>query len=172
MKKERLIILSDIFGGKKPEWIEKYTQRLKNIFDIQYYDVRKLGEIDESNASELTIYDQFINGGIDKAVANLLVHETSEVAVLGFSIGGTIAWKAILKGLKVSVLICVSSTRLRYETEVPMCKIKLFYGELDLNKPNSKWFLDLKITNHIFKNQDHQFYLINENILLICDAVL
>ena len=172
MLKRRLLILSDLFGGKKPEWIKYYTEKLDSKFDIQYYDVLELGEIEVSDSNEKSIHDQFLAGGIDKAIENLLKQERDEVVVLGFSIGGTIAWKASLQGLKTSQLIAVSSTRLRFETEAPKCKIKLYFGEKEVNIPNSKWFSDFKISNQILENQEHQLYLDKKNALLICNDVL
>jgi pimeloyl-ACP methyl ester carboxylesterase len=170
--KPRLLILSDLFGGKNPKWIKYYTEILESKFDIQYYDVLKLGEIEASNTDEKDIHNQFLKTGIDKAVQNLLNLEKEEVTVLGFSIGGTIAWKASLKGLNVCQLFAVSSTRLRFETEIPNCKIKLYFGGKDLNLPDLQWFFDLKISNQFFKNQDHQLYFDEKNAFVICNDIL
>jgi len=170
--KSKLLILSDLFGGGNPEWIKRYTDLLEPKFEIQYYDVLELANITISDLTEMDIHNQFLNGGIDKAVDNLLELENGKVTVLGFSIGGTIAWKAALKGLKVVNLIAVSSTRLRFETEAPNCKIRLYFGDKDLNAPNSKWFIDLKVSNHFFENQDHQLYLERKNVALICNNFL
>ena len=142
MVKPKLLILSDLFGGQHPEWINYYTNTLRSKFEIQYYDVLELANIDASNLTETDIHKQFLDGGIDKAVETLLKLETDKVTVLGFSIGGTIAWKASLLGLKTMYLFAVSSTRLRYETEAPNCEIKLYFGENDPNKPHDKWFID------------------------------
>ncbi|MRX66645.1 hypothetical protein SAMN06265349_102553 [Flavobacterium resistens] len=171
MIKPRLLLLSDLFGGN-PEWIEYYIQILEPKFEIQYYDVLQLADIDSSNLLETDIHNQFLNGGIEKAVDNLLASEKSEVAVLAFSIGGTIAWKASLKGLKITKLIAISSTRLRFETEVPNCETKLYFGEQDLNSPSSEWFSKLKIEKHILENQKHQLYLDEKNVILICSNLL
>ncbi|MCC9071924.1 alpha/beta hydrolase [Flavobacterium sp. F-65] len=172
MIKPRLIILSDLFGGVSPKWINYYIEIVESKFDIQYYDVLKLADIDVSDFDETSIHNQFLNGGIDKAVENLLNLEREKVVVLGFSIGGTIAWKSCLKGLKVDWLFTVSSTRLRFETEIPNCKIKMYFGEKDLNIPNTKWFLDLKVSNYIFENANHQLYLEEEKASLICSEIL
>lgn len=172
MTKPRLLILSDLFGGENPEWINYYTKIVESKFDIQYYDVLKLGEIDTSDFNEKNIHKQFLETGIDKAVENLLNLEKEKVTVLGFSIGGTIAWKASLKGLNISQLITVSSTRLRFETEIPNCKIKLYFGGRDLNIPDLEWFMDLKISNRIFESEDHQLYLKGNNALVICNDIL
>jgi hypothetical protein len=170
--KPRLLILSDLFGGENPEWIKYYTELLESKFDIQYYDLQKLGEIEASDFDEKNIHNQFLKTGIDKGVQNLLNLEKEKVTVLGFSIGGTIAWKASIKGLNISQLIAVSSTRLRFETDIPNCKIKLYFGGKDLNLPDLQWFFDLQISNQFFENQDHQLYLEEKNALVICNDIL
>jgi hypothetical protein len=167
MPKPRLVILSDLFGGKNPEWIKHYTEILESDFNIQYYDILQLAGISPDN-DEANIHSQFINGGIDNVIKALLTYEKKEITILGFSIGGTIAWKASLKGLNVSQLIAVSSTRLRFETKTPNSKIKLYFGEKDLKKPDPKWFSDLKIAGEIFKNESHQLYLQQKNAFVIC----
>jgi len=171
MVKPKLLILSDLFGGQHPEWINYYRNTLRSKFEIQYYDVLELANIDASNLTETDIHKQFLNGGIDKAVETLLKLETDKVTVLGFSIGGTIAWKSSLQGLKTTHLFAVSSTRLRYETEVPNCEIKVYFGENDPNKPIEKWFTDLKITNFILQRQNHDFYKKAENAFLISKEI-
>ncbi|WP_337968372.1 hypothetical protein [uncultured Flavobacterium sp.] len=85
--KPRLLILSDLYGGDNPEWIQQYIDLLEFKFEIQYYDTLKLASIDSVNLSESDIHAQFLNGGIDKAVETLLNLEKGKVLVLGFSIG-------------------------------------------------------------------------------------
>lgn len=172
MAKPKLLILSDLFGGKNPEWIKQYIDLLESKFCIQYYDVLELANIIVSDSTEIDIHNQFLNGGINEAVDNLLELEKGKVAVLGFSIGGTIAWKASLKGLKVLHLIAVSSTRLRYETHFPDCKIKLYFGENDKNKPDSRWFLNLDVPYEILENEQHQLYYDSKNATLVSNFVL
>jgi hypothetical protein len=172
MVKPRLLILSDLFGGKNPEWLKIYMNLLQSKFEIQYYDVLELANIDSDNFIESEIHNQFLNGGIDKAVQSLLQLETGKIVVLGFSIGGTIAWKTSLKGLNITHLFAVSSTRLRYETEVPDGIIKLYFGEKDPHKPNPKWFLHLNVDNKILEDNNHQLYLTENNIPLICNDIL
>lgn len=170
--KPRLLILSDLFGGKNQEWIKQYTDLLESKFEIQYYDVLQLANIIVFDFTEIDIHNQFLNGGIDKAVDNLLELEKGKVAVLGFSIGGTIAWKAVLKGLKASHLTAVSSTRLRYETHFPDCKVKLYFAGNDKNKPDSRWFLDLDVSYEILEDEMHQLYRDSKNAALISNFVL
>jgi hypothetical protein len=170
--KPRLIILSDLWGKEKSKWVSDYIQLLNDKFEIQYYDCCELGEIDKTNYTEENLHSQFINGGIEKVAANLLKTEKNQIDVLAFSIGGTIAWKAALKGLNVRSLFAVSSTRLRYEDEIPKGTIKLYYGENDSNKPSENWFEKLSINFEIIKNKGHDFYIQNECVALICNEIL
>ncbi len=161
---KRLIIISDLWGGKQPTYIQKYLHLLDQKFELQYYDACALGEIDQSDFTEKNIHQQFVNGGIDMAVENLLQAEDSKVSILGFSIGGVIAWKAIQQGLNCDALLAVSSTRLRYESERLTCPTQLIFGKLDPFKPKEKWFKMMNITYKLFDNQGHEFYK-NESIV-------
>jgi hypothetical protein len=136
----RLIILSDIFGNIESDWYKYYQSILKEHFEVEIYDCCKLAEINLKDLTEEQIHNQFINGGIEKAVYNLLKKEKELVNILGFSIGGTIAWKAACKSLHVKNFTTVSSTRLRFENTKPSCKIKLFFAENDIYIPNNEWF--------------------------------
>jgi hypothetical protein len=170
--KPRLIILSDLWGKEKSEWVSDYVELLKDKFEIQYYDCCELGEIDKTNYIEEKLHSQFVNGGIEKAVANLLMTEKNQIDILAFSIGGTIAWKAALKGLNVRNLFAVSSTRLRYEDKIPNGAIKLYYGENDNNKPSNDWFEKHSIDFEIIKNKEHDFYTEKEFADSICAEML
>lgn len=156
--KPKLIILSDLWGKEKSFWIENYTKLLAEKFIITYYDCCELGEINTTDNSENNLHQQFINGGIDKAVDNLLVLEKSEVYILAFSIGGLIGWKASLSGLNSKGLFAISSTRLRYENEKPNGIIELFFAEKDAFKPENNWFETLQIKKRIIKNENHDCY--------------
>lgn len=170
--KPRLIILSDLWGKEKSAWVLVYIELLKDKFEIQYYDCCELGEIDKTNYTEESLHNQFINGGIEKAVENLLKTEKNQVNILAFSIGGTIAWKSALKGLNVRSLFAASSTRLRYEGETPNGSIKLYYGENDCNMPNNNWFETISIDFEIIKNKQHDFYTEKECAISICSEIL
>lgn len=170
--KPRLIVLSDLWGKEKSFWVSDYIQLLNDKFEIQHYDCCELGEIDKTNYTEENLHNQFINGGIEKAVTNLLKTEKNQIDILAFSIGGTIAWKAALMGLNVRSLFAVSSTRLRYEDEIPNGAIKLYYGENDSNKPSNDWFEKHSIDFEIIKNKEHDFYTKNDSSTLICNEIL
>lgn len=152
----KLIVLTDLWGAEKFDWFVNYQEQLKEATVI--YDSCKLADVDTTVYEEFNLHSQFVDGGVDKAVTKLLEKEKNEVNILAFSIGGTIAWKAILKGLKVNNLFAVSATRLRYETEKPNCNIHLFYGGEDAFKPTKKWFQQLGIVQKEIKNKGHEVY--------------
>lgn len=170
--KPRLIILSDLWGSEKSEWVNQYIKILEHNFDIKFYDCCDLGNIEKSNCNELYLHNQFVNGGIEIAVENLLKTEKGKIEILAFSVGGTISWKAALKGLNVSVLIAVSSTRLRYETEIPSCRIKLYFGEEDINKPSPDWFEKYCVSYEIYSKKKHEMYLESDFAKKICEEIL
>ena len=156
--KSRLIILSDLFGFEKSDWIKNYLILLENKFDVKHYDCCELGEINKTDYSEKKIHKQFLNGGIEKAIQNLLKHEKTEIHILAFSIGGLIGWKSALLNLKIKNIFALSSTRLRNEVEKPNCEIELFYGEKDKFQPEIQWFTNIGIERQILENQEHNFY--------------
>ncbi|WP_198012016.1 alpha/beta hydrolase [Gillisia sp. CAL575] len=169
--KERLIILSDIWGFQKSEWINYYSDLLSSDYNIKYYDSCDLGEIEINSSNENIRHQQFINSGIEIAVKKLIEFEKKECNILAFSIGGTIAWKAALNGLKTKSIYAVSSTRLRYETEKPDCKIKLIFGEKDDFKPTPEWLEKLHLTNEIIENGTHQIYTEKKHSIKICESM-
>ena len=170
-KKRRMIILSDMFGIHS-SWLEFYVSNLQNHFDITVYDCCELANIPKKLRDETELHQQFIDGGILKSVESLLKKEIESTTILAFSIGGTIAWKAILAGLKVDNLLAISSTRLRYETQKPSSNITLFYGDQDLNAPNDDWFKSMTITPTIFENMGHEMYRKKEIATIICSSII
>ncbi|GAA4237405.1 hypothetical protein GCM10022291_24120 [Postechiella marina] len=172
MIREKLIILSDLFGKEKSDWISVYYELLSDKYDIHYIDSKDLGEITLNTNNKEDIHNLFIAKSITVAVNNLTTKYREKINILAFSIGGTIAWKAILKGLNVSNFWAVSSTRIRYETKSPKCKTTLFYGENDTHKPDDNCFTKLKITPVFLKNQDHNMYSNPKVINTICNNIL
>jgi dienelactone hydrolase len=170
--KPRLIILSDLWGKEKSDWISNYVSLLKDKFEIQCYDCCELGAIDKTNYIEENLHSQFVTGGIAKAVEHLLKAEKNQIDILGFSIGGTIAWKGALMGLNVKNLFAVSSTRLRYENGIPNGIIKLYYGENDSYIPSENWLKKHSINFEIIKNKEHDFYTEKDFATSICKEIL
>ena len=158
MTNTKLIILSDLHGIEKSNWIKNYVEILYKKFIIKCYDCRELGEINLVEDTEENIHKHFLNGGIEKAVENLMLFEKKEVYILAFSIGGIIGWKAGLLGLKVKSMLAISSTRLRYKIVKPNFKVELYYGELDKFKPKNYWFENFGIKEQLIENEKHDFY--------------
>ena len=68
----KLVILSDLWGEKKSDWTKQYIKLLSDSFEVFYYDSCQLAEIDTTDYTEENLHKQFVDGGIDKAVENLL----------------------------------------------------------------------------------------------------
>ena len=49
VNKQRLILISDLWGKEDSEWITYYTSILSQHFEVNYYDSCDLGNIDKSN---------------------------------------------------------------------------------------------------------------------------
>ena len=169
--KPKLLILSDIFGFENCPWIKIYEELLESDFQLVLYDTCKLAGIDSAGFTENELHIQFINSGINNAVNELLKLENNEVNILAFSIGGTIAWKATLEGLKIKYLYAVSSTRLRYETKRPDCNINLIFGEKDRFKPESVWFKNFNLESEIIMNGLHEIYKDENVISYLCERI-
>ncbi|CAL2106225.1 Alpha/beta hydrolase [Tenacibaculum sp. 190524A02b] len=145
--KKRLIILSDLWGKQNANWVKNYKELLADTCDIIFYDSCELAEINTSVYEEERLHTQFVNGGIELAVKNLLkLEERKPISILAFSVGGVIAWKYALINKNVNYLCCISSTRLRYEVAKPTCYIDLLYGTKDTFIPNEKWFVLLGVS--------------------------
>ena len=169
--KPRLIILSDLWGVEKSEWIKYYIENLNLKFEIQFYDCCDLGKVNKSDYVEEILHKQFVNNGIEIAMERLLELEKETIDVLAFSIGGTIAWKAQLKGLKINNFYAISSTRLRYETSKPNCHTRFFFGEKDEYLPSSDWFNNIGIEPYIFTGKGHKLYSKIDCINEICNEI-
>ncbi len=168
---KRIIILSDLWGKPKSQWIECYKHTLKTRYEVCFYDCCKLAGLSLDAYTEQHIHHQFVNGGIDRAVQKLLKLEKKEVIILGFSVGGTIGWRFALLQQNVSSLYAVSSTRLRYETTKPENKIQLYYGGQDNFVPHQKWFDQMGIDCLIEKNKGHDLYKDKDFTKTICDTI-
>ncbi|MBL6447712.1 hypothetical protein JMN32_15445 [Fulvivirga sp. 29W222] len=155
---KRLIILSDLWGKERSGWVNNYIRYLKEGFEVQYYDCCELGGVDKSIYAEEVLHRQFVNGGVGRAVEQLLTLEKGKVSILAFSVGGTIAWKFALESDRVESLYCVSSTRLRYETIRPEGKIELYFGQNDPFIPQKRWLDKINVVYSILPDKDHQFY--------------
>ncbi len=165
---ERLVVLSDMWGAKKGLWITSYLGYLQQYFEITYYDCQQLANLDVIVKSADNINRAFVEGGIDTAVAHLLKKEKEPAHYLGFSTGGTIAWKANLIGLPMKSLYTVSSTRIRAEEKKPSCSTTLLFGDSDVYRPNQEWYKKIGIEGQLIKGFGHNLYTDEKNISKVC----
>ncbi|MBX5224908.1 alpha/beta hydrolase [Rhizobium sp. NLR9b] len=77
---------------------------------------------------------------------------------IGFSAGGTVLWNAVKEGLELQALICVSSTRLRFETSPLAIPTMVFWGELDPYRPIESWNNAVPQCWKIYAGKQHDFY--------------
>jgi len=96
--KPKLAILSDLWGTRNCEWVQYYQETLGVRYEVQFLDSRELAGIHLDLDSEQAIHQQFVQGGIDIAVNTLLKNSFDGGVMLGFSIGGLIAWKGLEGG--------------------------------------------------------------------------
>lgn len=122
---------------------------------------------------EKSIHQQFINGGIERAVQQLLAKEKSRSSyVLAFSIGGTIAWKAGLRGLAIQHCFAISANRLRYETQQAKHPVHLYYGQDDPYRPQQDWLDQMNVNYRLIPGKGHLLYKDPTEIEYICQTIL
>ena len=170
--KPRLLILSDMWGLERCAWIKHYVEMLDPFFSIQLYDSCVLGDVSAADVADGTMHAAFIRGGIDTAAEKLRMLELGKVELLAFSMGGSIAWEAGLKGVNIGRLYAVSSTRLRLQTEKPACRIQLFYGAEDRFQPDALWFETLQLDPALVEHGGHDFYMGAASAERICETIL
>jgi alpha-beta hydrolase superfamily lysophospholipase len=154
----KLIILSDLWGKEKSHWLAHYTQYLEPHFEITYYDVCELGAVDKTIYTQDALHQQFVNGGIERAVQQLAILEKEKTNILAFSIGGVIAWKYGLQTANIECLYGVSATRLRKETNQPTGVIQLYFGSEDTFNPSANWFEQMHLQIEIIEGGKHELY--------------
>ena len=165
---ERLVILSDMWGAKNGLWITSYLGYLQQYFDITYYDIQQLSNVDVTIQTSDNVHRAFVEGGIETGVAHLLKKESEPAHYLGFSLGGTIAWKAGLMGLPMKSLYTVSSTRIRAEEEKPECKTVSLFGDQDVYRPKLDWHEKVGVKSELIKGFGHTMYGDEKIISKVC----
>ncbi|MGF1557642.1 MAG: hypothetical protein ACFCUL_00955 [Flavobacteriaceae bacterium] len=165
---ERLVIISDMWGSRKGLWITSYLGYLQQYFDITYHDSQHLANLDIKVKTADNLHHAFVEGGIETAVAHLLKKETKPAHYLGFSTGGTIAWKAGLAGLPMKSLYTVSSTRLRAEEKRPECPTTALFGDTDMYRPKAEWYEKLALKPELFTGFGHDMYTDEKIIGKVC----
>jgi len=157
---------------KKGLWITSYLGYLQQYYNIVFYDIQQLSNIDLTIQSKENLHAAFVESGIDTAVAHLLKKEKTPSHYLAFSTGGTIAWKAALKGLPMKSLYTASATRIRMENLKPNCPTTLLFGGNDSFKPNDEWAAKVDADIEIAQNFGHECYTDEKIIGKICQDLL
>lgn len=169
---ERLVVLSDMHGAKKGLWITSYLGYLQQYFDIVFYDCKDLAAIALEVNSDINIQKEFMEGGIDTAVAHLLTKEVIPSHYLTFSVGGTIAWKAGKQGLPVKSLFAISPMDLHSSWTSPEFPFKLLYGESDPGMPDQAWQYEMGENCRVEPMFGHQLYSDEKIISKVCLELL
>ncbi len=147
-----------MWGEQDSEWFSMWKAMITDKTRLTFYDSSKLGRVILKQRSPDQIHNQFVTFGIDHAVKALLAAEHNAKICIGCSVGGVIAWRAALQGLRIDKLITISSTRLRYEVETPLCQVENYFGEHDPYKPNTAWLSTIgKVTSTLIPG-GHDIY--------------
>jgi len=155
---ERLVVLSDIWGAKKGMWITSYLGYLQQYFDIVYYDSQQLSDIDVVNYTPEEVCAALEHGGMDTAVAQLMIKETVPSHYLSFCCGGLIAWKAALRGLPMKSLYSVSPLNIQLENERPDIPVTLLYGEHQEDRPSQAWVDHMNVPIEVVPKFGRELY--------------
>jgi len=169
---ERLVILSDLWGAKKGLWITSYLGYLQQYFDIVYYDTSQLADLDTGLTSAEDLCTAFDNGGLERAVRNLMAKESTPGHYLTFCAGGTVVWNAAKEGLPVESLYAVSPLNMHRETDVPDCQLTLVYGEYMDNRPSKDWALNMGAPMEIIPRFGREMYSDEKIIQKVCKDLL
>ena len=169
---ERLVILSDIWGSKKGLWITSYLGYLQQYYDIVYYDIQQLSDIEVLIHSKENLHEAFLNGGLDTAVAQILKKESIPSHYLTFGSGGTIAWRGALRGLPVKSIYAASPSAIEMEHNRPNCPVLLLYGEHDGQIPAVEWSALHDIPVETVPQFGRELYSDEKIIQMICLRLL
>ncbi|OAJ34142.1 hypothetical protein [Piscirickettsia salmonis] len=169
------IIASDMYGifdlnQKKLNYIVDTEKLLiKCGYNVTVCSVPNIAGI--TNFTKESMHSQYISTGIERAAHTLAESCLSYDLAIGFSVGGTVFWKASKYFDKFTKeLICVSSTRLRYEKEPIIAKTHLIYGGNDIYKPDIMCMKALANSYQILDKLEHEFYRSYDIRKIICEC--
>ena len=94
--KKGVVIVSDLWGVQKSEWLVNFKELLEDQYTVKFYDACSLGEIDLTIYEQENLHRQFVDFGIEKAVSNLLNQESESKIYFG-----------CMAGLSYGKLLCV-----------------------------------------------------------------
>lgn len=169
---ERLVVLSDMWGSRQGLWITSYLGYLQQYFEIVYYDSQELAGLDLPVKTRENLCEALAEGGYETAVSHLLSKEKTPSHYLTFCAGGSIAWRAALKGLPIKSLYAISPLWLDQETRRPECPVTLMYGERHLERPDRIWSETLGVPTFVEPNFGRDLYTDEKIIGKICLQIL
>ncbi|PVE23821.1 alpha/beta hydrolase [Microvirga sp. KLBC 81] len=119
------------------------------------------------------LYHHLILGGFDAAAAKVLERFGDAEIGLGYSSGGAVLWKSVLRGLRLNRLVCISSTRLRDEDPhaMPIPALTVF-GDQDASRPTPSWGEGSRLERLLLPGAEHAFYVERDANWLTCHEVL
>ena len=169
---ERLVILSDLWGPRKGLWITSYLGYLQQYFDISYYDTSQLADLDVSHPTAMSLTTAINEGGLERAVKNLVAKERQPAHYLAFCAGGTVVWNAVRKGLQAKSIYAISPMNLHREAEGSKCPVKVLYGEYMDDKPSSNWAAQTGVTLEVVPRFGREMYSDEKVIQKVCQELL
>lgn len=153
---QQLLVVGDIHG---------FPETFVKLLDVGSFEHRVLQLADLSGRPDLRgddLHDHLVNkDGMQHAVRALREINGRPCFGIGFSSGGTALWSAVKEGLEIQALICVSSTRLRFETSPLNIPTMVFWGELDPHRPTEIWNDAVPECCKIYAGKQHDFYRVD-----------
>ncbi|WP_412553277.1 hypothetical protein [Shimia sp. MIT1388] len=149
----RLLVVTDIHGA--PDENLCLSAGLSGVERLSL-----AGLCDQPTLSgEALHHHLFQEEGMARAVRRLcdMMADQPALISLGYSAGGTALWKAVLAGAPLSGLICVSSTRLRDESALPI-PTQVYFGGDDPGRPSEAWLTTVPTTATLLPSAAHAFY--------------
>ena len=165
---KKALILSDFLtlNPDQDTYLQITNSVLSEQWEVTMCSSRYLAGLTALHSKQ-QLHEAFISGGIITAAEHVIQDAASYYDLaIGFSIGGTILWKAVENyGLTLSKLICISSTRLRFEKSRLNPKTFLVYGVLDEYAPEQCLAMKLADKHKIIPQVGHDFYRHNPTLL-------
>ena len=161
-----------MMGSRQGLWITTYLGYLQQYFDIVYYDSQELAGLDLLVKTRENLCEALEEGGYATAVSQLLAREKTPSHYLTFCAGGSMAWKAALKGLPVKSLYAISPLALEMEAQRPDCPVTLLYGENHQERPDTTWAQSLGVSLAVETNFGRELYSDEKIISKVCLELL
>ncbi|RUM22327.1 alpha/beta hydrolase [Rhizobium vallis] len=153
---QRLLIVGDIRG---------FPDTSVELLDVGRFEHCALQLADLSGRPGLRgdeLHDHLFNeDGILRAVRALREIDGRPSVGIGFSAGGSALWQAVKAGLDLQALICVSSTRLRFETSPLHIPTMVAWAEFDPYRPTESWNDIVPGCCKTYTGRQHDFYRID-----------